>query len=54
MTEKEFQAYLDNAPEEDEDISDEERAAIEEGRAAIRRGEYQSLESVMEEMGIES
>jgi hypothetical protein len=54
MTPEEFQAYLDDAPEEDEEITEEEIRGIEEGRAAIRRGEYQSLESVMEELGIEN
>jgi hypothetical protein len=54
MTPEEFQTYLDNAPEEDEEITEEEWRGIEEGRAAIRRGDYQSLESVMEELGIES
>ncbi len=54
MPPEEFQVHLHNVPEEDEEITEEEWKAIEEGRAAIRRGDYQSLESVMEELGIES
>ncbi len=38
MTPEEFQAYLDNAPEEDEEITEEEWRGIEEGRRAIREG----------------
>lgn len=40
------------APEENEPISDEERAAIEEGMEDIRAGRVHSLDEVKKELGL--
>lgn len=40
------------APEEDDPISDEERAAIEEGMDDARAGRVHSLDEVKEELGL--
>lgn len=41
-----FLAALEAAPYDDEPYTDEERAAVEEGEAQYRRGEYDTLENV--------
>jgi hypothetical protein len=43
-------AVLDAAPPDDEPYTDEERAAVEAGRAAYRRGEGVLLEDLMAEL----
>ncbi|MHC9539637.1 MAG: hypothetical protein AB9903_08955 [Vulcanimicrobiota bacterium] len=42
--------YMQNVPEEDCELSSEERDSIERAREGVRRGEHQSLDSVMEEL----
>lgn len=42
---------LATAPEDDEPVTEEERKAIEESRAAAARGELYSLEEVKRELG---
>lgn len=41
-----FLAAHEAAPLDDEPFTDEERAEVEEGEAAFRRGEYDTLENV--------
>lgn len=41
---------LDEAPEDDEPLTPEDEAAIEEGRAQYRRGEYVSAEEAKREL----
>lgn len=45
-------AALANAPIDDEPETDEERVAVEEGRAALRAGQYATLEEVRRELGL--
>jgi len=52
MTEEEFQVYLDSAPEEDEELSEEELQGIEEGRKAIQEDRVVPFEEVVGELGI--
>lgn len=42
-----FLAMLHNAPQDDEDLTPEEEALIEEGREQLRRGEGRSLEDIL-------
>jgi len=45
-------AALANAPYDDEPETDEERAAVAEGRAALDAGDFVSLEEVRREFGL--
>lgn len=45
-------AALANAPYDDEPETDEERAALAEGRAALDAGEFVTLEEVRRELGL--
>jgi hypothetical protein len=45
-------ASLANAPYDDEPETDEERAAVEEGWEAYRRGDWVSAEDVRRELGL--
>lgn len=42
---------FDNAPLEDEPITEEEERAVEEGREAYRRGETYTREQIRQELG---
>jgi len=52
MTDEEYQAYLDNVSEEDEELTEEELQVIEESRKAIRDGKVVSFDDAAEELGI--
>lgn len=43
---------LRDAPEDDEELTPEEREAIEEGREAARRGDVVSSEELIRELGL--
>lgn len=45
--------FLDDAPEDDEPLTPEDEAAIDEARAEYRRGETRSWEEVREELAHE-
>ena len=45
-------AALANAPYDDEPETDEERAAVAEGRAALDAGDFVSMEEVRRELGL--
>ncbi|MDQ7825202.1 MAG: hypothetical protein RDV48_20540 [Candidatus Eremiobacteraeota bacterium] len=47
-----FMAYLHGVPEDDEELTPEDLAAIEEGEKAFREGRTQPWEEVRQELGI--
>lgn len=46
-----FEAF-DNAPLDDEPVTEEEERALEESRAAYRRGETYTLDEIKRELGL--
>lgn len=46
------QSFLDNAPYDDEPYTDQERKAVQEGRAEAARGEVFSLEEIERELSL--
>lgn len=52
VTKDPFLAALEAAEWDDEPYTDEERAAVEEGHAAYRRGDYITLENILHRPGM--
>ncbi len=52
MTDEERIKWMESLPEEDYDISDAERAEIEEGEKAIREGRVVPFDKVAKELGL--